>query len=170
MDDRRTEEILSVDVPFGLLHGQVRNENEARELAALDVAALREAGALQHTLSFWRVRRRPAAAADALREAGPDPELNAAAVLVDTARAAVKRNLAVLSTEVEGASRQLRASRVALQRFAETNRSLHEELAEEGVGALASSKQKLWLVEESLAHRIASREPPPPPARGVGVR
>ena len=36
--------ILSVDVPFSLLQGQVRNENEARELAALDVAALREAG------------------------------------------------------------------------------------------------------------------------------
>ena len=104
--------------------------------------------------------------AQVLDEDVSDPELNAAAVLVDTARAAVKRNLAVLSTEVEGASRQLRASRVALQRFAETNRSLHEELAEEGVGALASSKQKLWLVEESLAHRIASREPPPPPAAG----
>ena len=164
MDDRaKPEEILSVDVPFGLLQGQVRNENEARELAALDVAALREAGALQHTLSFCAYDAGLRAAADALREAGPDPELNAAAVLVDTARAAVKRNLAVLSTEVEGASRQLRASRVALQRFAETNRSLHEELAEEGVGALASSKQKLWLVEESLAHRIASREPPPPP-------
>ena len=39
-------------------------------------------------------------------------------------------------------------------------------LSEEGVGALASSKQKLWLVEESLAHRIASREPPPPPPAG----
>ena len=39
-------------------------------------------------------------------------------------------------------------------------------LAEEGVGALASSKQRRWLVEESLAHRIASREPPPPPPAG----
>ena len=105
-----TEEILSVDVPFSLLQGQVRNENEARELAALDVAALREAGALQHTLSFCAYDAGLRAAADALREAGPDPELNAAAVLVDTARAAVKRNLAVLSTEVEGASRQLRAA------------------------------------------------------------
>ena len=58
----------------------------------------------------------------------------------------------------------------ALQRFAETNRSLHEELAEEGVGALASSKQKLWLVEESLCYRIQQRvrAPPPPPAAAAG--
>ena len=41
-------------------------------------------------------------------------------------------------------------------RYAEVNRSLSEELQEEGC-ALAANKQQLWLVEESLCHRIALR-------------
>ena len=48
------------------------------------------------------------------------------------------------------------SSRDSLLQYAEMNHSLAEELKEEGC-ALAANKEKLWLIETSLAHRIMLR-------------
>ena len=44
-----------------------------------------------------------------------------------------------------------------IKRYAESNEALAAELAEEGgAHSLAAAKERLWLIEESLVHRMGS--------------
>jgi len=145
----------SLEVPFDLLRGLVRNPQEAQALVQLDILAQRESCLLEHifaTLAYYSCIRE---AARALSEA-PGPAMNGARVLVqysiDTLRHDAQYALGTLGL----VNRAMRTSQAALRRYAEVNRSLSEELREEG-SALASTKQQLWLIEESLCHRIALR-------------
>ena len=92
----------------------------------------------------------------AIAHVGPEPRLNAAAVLVGQQRAALTQSIAMLEERLAGVVAQLKASRVSLQRYAEVNRSVHAELVEAGCLELAESKQKLWWVETEMCDGISN--------------
>ena len=93
----------------------------------------------------------------AIAHVGPEPRLNAAAVLVGQQRAALTQSIAMLEECLVGVVAQLKASRVSLQRYAEVNRSVHAELVEAGCLELAEAKQKLWRVETEMCDGISRR-------------
>ena len=93
----------------------------------------------------------------AIAHVGPEPRLNAAAVLVGQQRAALTQSIAMLEERLAGVVAQLKASRVSLQRYAEVNRSVHAELVEAGCLELAEAKHKLWRVETEMCDGISRR-------------
>ena len=95
--------------------------------------------------------------AQAVAEVGPEPRLNAAAVVVGNARAALTQNITALEARLAGVVARLKASQVSLQRYAEVNRSVHAELVEAGCLELAEAKQRLWRLETELCNGISRR-------------
>eukprot|EP00966_Prymnesium_polylepis_P119899 2770737-Prymnesium_polylepis.2 len=149
-------DVPGVEVPFDLLRGLVRNPQEAQTIAALDVLASHEACLLEHIFAALAYTSVLQTCLTALVDRGVDPEVNGALVLVSNALEAARSDVQMLCNRADGVWRAMLASRESLLRYAEVNRSLSEELKEEGC-ALAANKQRLWLVETSLAHRIALR-------------
>ena len=80
----------------------------------------------------------------AIAHVGPEPRLNAAAVLVGQQRAALTQSIAMLEERLAGVVVQLKASRVSLQRYAEVNRSVHAELVEAGCLELAGDRGMIF--------------------------
>ena len=145
----------SVDVPFDLLRGLVRNPQEAQALAHLDVLASHEACLLEHLFATLAYLDTLHDTSLTLSEA-LDPELNGATALVSNALEVVQADVALLCAKANEVTAALSLSRQSMLRYAEVNHSLSEELKEEG-SALAANKQRLWLIETSLAHRIELR-------------
>ena len=72
-----------------------------------------------------------------------------------SALATVRANIELLVAEADQVVRGLHESASTIRRYAETNEALVAELTEDGApSALAAAKQRLWLVEESLAYRM----------------
>ena len=78
------------------------------------------------------------------------------AALQPAALATVRANIDMLVTEIDEVLRGVAESASTVRRYAEGNEALAAELSEEGAPALAAAKQRLWLVEESLAYRMDS--------------
>ena len=145
-----------------LLEGHVRNPREARALVALDVSAVRQSAILDHLLACCAHERELARLLDELAHrrhavnAGDgveDPKLNAAVALVTVGLDAVRADLNALLPLASAELDAIVKLRGELDWFRSCNQSLVEELQREGV-ALAASKERLWLVEESLLLRL----------------
>ena len=167
-------------VPLSELAGTVRNQEEARAIAQVDVLLQQEEIILQHLVATHGYLLGVSKCEQAITDVGPTPRLNAAAVLVGQQRAALAQNIAMLEERLAGVVAQLKASQVSLQRYAEVNRSVHAELVEAGgCVELAEAKQKLWRVETELCNGISRRlkeraagmcgGPPPWPQTAVAV-
>ena len=146
----------SVACPFDLAAGLVKAEREARALAELDLLAVKEEAVRQHMLATSVYERQLSEAARALGP-GTEPGLSPALALIATAQAALRQDALWLQTQAEFLAERAERSQGTLQNFAAINQSLCSELTDEGCAALAASKRKLWLVEESLAFRIGQQ-------------
>jgi hypothetical protein len=144
-------------VPLSELAGTVRNQEEARAIAQVDVLLQQEEIILQHLVATHGYLLGVSQCEQAITDVGPTPRLNAAAVLVGQQRAALAQNIAMLEERLAGVVAQLKASQVSLQRYAEVNRSVHAELVEAGCLELAVAKQKLWRVETEMCDGISRR-------------
>lgn len=146
----------SLAPPLHLLASSVRNASEATALVDVDLLALRHEVLHDHLLACCAHERELQRTHDIVtrRAAGDEhSQLRAAAALCATALATVRANIAMLVAEADEVIRGLCES--TIQRHAESNEALAAELAEEGAPMLAAAKQRLWLVEESLAHRMS---------------
>ena len=142
--------------PLPLLASSVRNAREAASLVELDVLAVRHEVIHDHLLACCAHERR----LEALHSralAAADPQLLAVAALCATALATVRRDIGLLVAEADEVLKGVAEKEGTIKRYAESNEALAAELAEEGgAHSLAAAKERLWLIEESLVHRMGS--------------
>lgn len=143
--------------PFPLIAGTVRNPREAAALAELDVLAIKEECLLEHLCATALYARTLDDAVESISKDGSDPATGPAVTLLQAAQEALQQGDGWLRECAEGVMQQMAACQLLLKSLAEINHSLHAELQEEGCEALAKNKRRLWLVEESLCHRVALR-------------
>lgn len=123
------------------LAGACRNGREGTALVEREVGALELQLVLDHLLASSAYERSLAASLAEIRRA-PTPALNAAAALVDAARASVRREIRILLARADELLRAASEAQVTLARYAEVNQSLYEELQEqEGCESLALTKR-----------------------------
>jgi hypothetical protein len=141
--------------PLHLLAGLVRNPREAKALVDLDGHAIRYEVALDHLLSCCAQERDLEHLRCTLTlHSRVDASLQTALVLCDNALVNVRRSIDVIVAEVDALLRRVAELSVTLRRYAESNEALAKELEEDrSAPAVAAAKQRLWLVEESLAAR-----------------
>ena len=142
--------------PLALLASSVRNASEATALVDIDLLALRHEVLHDHLLACCVHERELQRARDAFTRAAAagDAQIRPAAVLCASALESVRSNIDLLVAEADEVLQGVRDSMGTIRRLAESNEAFAAELAEEGTPSLAAAKQRLWLVEESLAHRM----------------
>ena len=142
--------------PLNLLAGHVRNKKEAKTLInCLDCQAQHRA-VLDHLLACTSYEHELFRVLNAIDMAsGSDARLRSARALIASALDGVRHDIDVLAVQAAELLNTLDESRNSLMTYAENNEAVYHELSEEGTGhSLASAKQRLWLVEESLAAHI----------------
>ena len=154
----QAEGCTGFEPPLALLASSVRNASEAAALVDIDILALRHEVLHDHLLACCAHEHELEQARCKLARvaADGDQQLVAASALCMSALATVRGNIELLVTEADEVLCSVRESARTIRRYAESNEALAAELAEEGAPALAAAKQRLWLVEESLAHRMDS--------------
>ena len=162
--------------PLPLMDGFVRNASEAAALVRLDYESIKYEvlhdhllGCCAHERELMRLHsvlalatggtplhayEADAASADATATA----RLRAALVLCEQALAATRRSIDRIVVDIDELVKQVDQSATTLRRYAESNEAFVREIQEAGTDAappaLASTKQQLWLVEESLVARV----------------
>ena len=146
-----------IDVPFPFINGRLRNLKEAHTLCEIDVLALEAECLVEHLAATDAHERRLEAAARDLDASVPSAD--AALVLVDSARQALREDLAYIHALAQGIAAELARHLRALKELVEGHRMLHAELVEGGLErtSLAEAKKRLLSVEESLCNRIQHR-------------
>lgn len=141
--------------PLAHLASTVRNASEAAALVDVDLLALRHEVLHDHLLACCAHERDLERAHHTIsRAALADPQLLAAASLCASALVTVRDNIELLVAEVDEVLQGVHEAAATVRRYAEGNEALVAELIEDGAPCLAASKQRLWLVEESLAFRM----------------
>ena len=146
-----------IDVPFPFINGRLRNLKEAQTLCEIDVLALEAECLVEHLAATDAHERRLEAAARDLDASAPSAD--AALVLVDSARQALREDLAYIHALAQGVAAEQTRHLRTLKELVEGHRMLHAELVEGGLAqtSLAEAKKRLLSVEESLCNRIQHR-------------
>ena len=143
--------------PLALLASSVRNASEAAALVDIDMLALRHEVLHDHLLACCAHEQELERAHHSISHAAvADPQLLTAAALCAGALETVRRNVSLLVREVEEVLHCVCEAEGTIRRYAEGNETLAAELVEEGAPGLGAAKQRLWLVEESLAYRMSA--------------
>ena len=154
---RRTS-AMAFAPPLHLLSSTVRNQTEASALVDIDLLALRHEVLHDHLLTCCAHEQALSQAHQAIsRNASSDPQLHAAAALLASALATIRGNITQLVAEADEVLHGVAECAGVARRYAEGNETLAAEVAEGGAHALAAQKQRLWLIEESLAYRMNSQ-------------
>ena len=140
-------------LPFALL-SSVRNVRESRALVELDLQALSLEVLHDHLLAACAHEY----ALERLRSAlciADSAQLHAASALCASALATTRHNICLLVAETDDVLRTASECASTVRQYAESNEALAVELAEEGAPTLAAAKERLWLIEASLVHRVS---------------
>jgi hypothetical protein len=142
--------------PIRLLAGHVRNKKEARVLVNCVDCQAQHAAVLDHLLACSSYELELSRALSGIEMlSGSDARLHAARALIASALDGVRRDIDALVAQAAEHLNQLDEACRSLRTYAENNEATYLELSEEGSAQnIASSRQRLWLVEESLAARI----------------
>ena len=142
--------------PIRLLGGHVRNKKEARVLLGCVDCQAQHAAVLDHLLACTSYELELSRALNAIdRLCGSDAHLHAARALIASALDGVRHDIDTLVAQAAEHLDQLAHICNSLRAYAENNETVYLELTEEGAAPnIASTRQRLWLVEESLAARI----------------
>ena len=134
----------------------MRNGREARTLVTLDILAARHKVLLDHLLAACAQEHDLQALRSVLSvQCTSDEGLLAALSVVVNALSVVQQNIAGIIRRADELLQAIHDSAGMLRQHAENNEALADELAAEGGAAsVAAAKQRLWLIEESLACRI----------------